>query len=758
MRHMQLLCDIGELSWIFTDSRNLDMFLEKIVFMVANHMKTDVCSVYLYDEVTQKLTLRATKGLNPESVGKVQLGLGEGLTGLTLEQMRPICVKVGSQHPNYKHFDGLDEEKYEAFLAVPILRGISRIGVLVVQRGQKKAFAKKEVLALQAVASQLANIIENTRLLMSLHPAESEKTDKPPAALPPEPVSFFKGKVASEGFAIGHASVLDRDHSLAKLLQEQYIERYSLEDFRRALEATQSQLETLQKQVEERLSDVASLIFTAHLLMLKDPSLIGSMIERIEQGINPPTAILDVAHHYAETFLRSHNAYVREKAQDIEDLAIRLVENLVRNGKEIPTCRECIVIARDLYPSDMLKLASEHVRGIVLASGGVTSHLSILARSLQIPMIILDQPEILRVTPKTRVLLDAEMGHVYLNPAREVLERFAKREESRTRWEEQKKWLRPQTLTRDGTPITLLANINLLTDLKIAHEARCEGVGLYRTEFPFLIRSDFPSEEEQFYVYRKLVEGMKGKPVTFRTLDIGGDKILSYYQNAYEPNPFLGMRSIRFSLRNPGVFKQQLRAMLRAGADTDTPLRIMFPMISSLDEYLEAHRLVRECEAELKSERIGFQANPQIGVMIEVPSVIPIIDELAAAADFFSIGTNDLIQYLLAVDRTNEKVAEYYLPHHPSVLRSMHRIVVAARARQKEVSICGDMAHEERYLPFLLGIGVRILSLDAVYLPKVQRCIADIDLARATEQAEHLLTLGSIHEIAIFLESINPAQ
>lgn len=757
MRHMKLLCDIGELSWIFTDSRNLDMFLEKIVFMVANHMKTDVCSVYLYDELTQKLTLRATKGLNPESIGKVQLGLGEGLTGLTLEQMRPICEKVGSKHPNYKHFDGLDEEKYEAFLAVPILRGISRIGVLVVQRGQKKAFAKKEVMALQAVASQLANIIENTRLLMSLHQDDTASTPTP-VPVPAGPADFYKGQVASEGFAIGHASVLDRDHSLIKLLQEQYIERYTLEDFRRALDATQSQLETLQKQVEERLSDVASLIFTAHLLMLKDPSLIGSMIERIEQGTNPPTAILDVAHHYAETFLRSHNTYVREKAQDIEDLAIRLVENLVRNGKEIPTCRECIVISRDLYPSDMLKLASEHVRGIVLASGGVTSHLSILARSLQIPMVILDQPDILRITPKTRVLLDAEMGHVYLNPSKEVLERFARREESRTRWEEQKKWLRPQTLTRDGTPITLLANINLLTDLKIAHEARCEGVGLYRTEFPFLIRSDFPSEEEQYYIYRKLIEGMKGKPVTLRTLDIGGDKILSYYQNAHEPNPFLGMRSIRFSLQNPGVFKQQLRAMLRAGAETDTPLRIMFPMISSLDEYLEAQQLVRECEAELKTERIAHQANPKIGVMIEVPSVLPIIDELAEVADFFSIGTNDLIQYLLAVDRTNEKVAGYYLPHHPSVLRSLHRIVGSAQAHQKEVSICGDMAHEERHLPFLLGIGVRILSLDAVYLPKVQRCIADIDLANAREQANHLLTLSSIRETAIFLESINPAQ
>jgi len=408
------------------------------------------------------------------------------------------------------------------------------------------------------------------------------------------------------------------------------------------------------------------------------------------------------------------------------------------------------VIARELFPSDILKLSSEKVGGIILVTGGVTSHLSILARSLRIPLVIVDLPQLLMVPEDTWILLDAELGNIYINPSEEVIQSFQARNDDRARIGEQKYSMTATTATSDGIRVKLMANINLLTDLKLACELHAEGVGLYRTEFPFLIRSNFPTEEEQFVIYRKLVKGMPGNVTTLRTLDIGGDKILPYYPDTKEKNPFLGMRSIRFSLHNKEVFRQQIRAILRAGTGADA--RIMFPMISSVDEFQEARETVLECMEALRKENISYNEKLKIGMMVEIPSVVDIIDELAQEADFFCIGTNDFIQYMLAVDRTNEKVAGFYLPYHPSVLRAIKKVVDAACRHGIEVSICGDMAHEEKYLSYFLGIGVRVLSLDPAYLPKIQKAISEISLDQAIRTAETILSLGKVSDIARILD------
>jgi phosphotransferase system enzyme I (PtsP) len=385
------------------------------------------------------------------------------------------------------------------------------------------------------------------------------------------------------------------------------------------------------------------------------------------------------------------------------------------------------------------------VLGVVLVTGGVTSHLSILARSLKIPILIVDSSRLLSIPDETIVLLDAEVGNFYINPSPAIIASFNERNESRKRVKAKNILVRPQTFSKNGVRLKLMASINLLSDLKLANEVHSEGVGLYRTEFPFLIRNDFPSEEEQYVVYRQLVEGMPNKEITFRTLDIGGDKLLSYYDTAREQNPFLGMRSIRFSLSNKEIFIQQIRAMLRAGAGAN--IRIMFPMISSLEEYLKAKSAVIECISSLKEKKITHNANPQIGIMIEVPSVIPIMDNLAAEADFFSIGTNDLVQYMLAVDRTNEKVSEYYIPHHPAVLRVIKTAVDAARSFGKRISICGDMAHNEKYLPFFIGLGVGELSVEASYIPRIQEAVSKIDSSDAAVMVSEIMKLRNASDI-----------
>jgi phosphotransferase system enzyme I (PtsP) len=290
-----------------------------------------------------------------------------------------------------------------------------------------------------------------------------------------------------------------------------------------------------------------------------------------------------------------------------------------------------------------------------------------------------------------------------------------------------------------------MANINLISDVSLAKEFLCEGVGLYRTEFPFIVRSDFPTEEEQYVAYRRLVTEMAGKPVTFRTLDIGGDKVLSYYPFPDEQNPSMGMRSIRFSLDNQPIFLQQIRAILRAGTDAD--LRVMFPMIASLDDFRRARAILRDAQSQLEKEKLAYNHSPKVGMMVELPCVIPVIEAMAKEADFFSIGTNDLIQFMLGVDRTNEKVEGYYLPHHPAILRAIRDVVVAAGRFERDVSICGDMAHEIAYLRLLVGMGVRILSVEPIYIPQIQRMLSEIDIEQARSLADQALTLGSVEDI-----------
>jgi len=746
----QLLYDINELNHLFRDSASIETLLNKAVEMVAERTGSAVCSIYLYDPQEQELTLRATRGLSPDSVGRVRLKLGQGLTGLALKEMRPVCETDASRNPNYKYFPGILEEQYDAFLAMPIARGISRLGVLVLQRSTGESFCEADISALETVTSQLANIIENAQFLLGMHEPHRQTVRSLPAEL-----KFIKGKAASEGFAYAPSMVLSREGSLAFLLHQKFDKIYTPDDFHNTVAGTADQLEELQEQVEHKLSDAASLIFAAHLMILKDEKFIGRILQRIESGVNAPAAIAEVAAEYMQTLVASDNTYMREKINDIEDLAVRLISNLVTRGEEINAHRDHVIIAQRLFPSDLLKLSSEGVKAIVLVGGGVTAHIAILARSLDVPMVIVNTFELLDLPDGTPILVDADAGNVFIDPDDEVLKRFGAQQRVRLTLDEQRCLMKPATLTADAARVQLMANINLLSDLKVACALNCDGIGLYRTEFPFLVRTTFPAEAEQYVIYRKLVDSMPGKPVTFRTLDAGGDKILSYYHDIQEQNPAMGMRSIRFSLRNKPIFIEQLRAILRAGVGAD--LRIMFPMISSLDEFLQARQMVSEAVEQLAKEGIEHHAAPRLGMMVELPSVVDLIDDFAREADFFSIGTNDLIQFLLGVDRTNESVAELYLPHHPAVLRALSRIVRSVVESGRDISVCGDMAHQPEYIPFLLGIGVGTLSVDPVYLLRTQQAVTAISIREAQAVAQSMLAQSRISDVAALLRAPTPS-
>lgn len=769
--HLKLLCDAGEMFALLSGVLDTEKILQRCVLLVAKHLKADVCSIYLLHNMGRELVLQATTGLNPDSVGVVRMRVGEGLVGKAMERMEMILEDHASLNPDFKYFPSANEEAFECFLAIPILRGRQGIGVLVVQRRANRNFLSDEAMVLRSIASQLAVLIENARMLLTLKEGESARerfsniTSRMASADLPRIVS---ARVASRGVAVGKAMVASRNPLLELLRGDQEItdgQQLGIDELEVAIERTISQIEALEQQISRRLPEAVTLIFDAHIMILKDKGFSVRMRELTRQGSSALSAVVTVARKYINLFGSSSNEYLQEKVADVEDIAIRLIENLLKaetGGSGNHENR--ILIARDLLPSDAVRFAMTGVAGIILTGGGIASHAAILARSLAIPMLITDDLTLLSIASEPTILMDAEVGNIYFNPDPKVEEQFYRSHAAKSSPDQTPQKL---TLTSDSLPISLMVNINLLSELDSAIMLNAPGVGLYRSEFPFLVRNNFPSEAEQIRVYDILFSKMAGREVTVRTLDVGGDKMLSYFENSGEANPELGLRSIRFAFRYPDIMEQQIRAILIAASDAEpeVDLRIMFPMISSLDEFIRAKDVVTSCYDKLKREPSAAGAQsmdeksrkmvkmPKIGMMIELPSVVEIIDALAAEADFFSIGTNDFVQYMLAADRTNDRVAEYYAPHHPGVLRALNRIAKAVIAAGKDLSVCGEMAKEEHFIPFFLGIGIRKLSVNQHFLFTAQKCINSWTIPDAVEYAQSLLAEDSVKGVVRLMES-----
>jgi phosphotransferase system enzyme I (PtsP) len=740
--HLSLICDIGELSNLVSESKDIDNFLQQVVHLVAAHLNADVGSIYLLEAHSDTLVLKATVGLHPDAVERVRMEIGEGLVGWTLEQMAPVCEGDASSNPRFKYFETSMEERFKSFLSVPIRYGSEKTGVLVVQHTDANYFNPADVMALKAIAAQLAGTIAHARMMMTLnHSAISADT-----LAMPEGMQMFKGEAAVNGFALAPAMTM---RSSDPLMEEEADDQFhaGLGDFRNAMAKTIDQLKQLQEEMVRRLPESAALIFEAHHMMLKDPRFVRQIEQLITDGLSAPAGIRRVARHFIDLFERNPNAYIREKSKDIEDLVRRLLFNLRKRpmpGQSPLDGR--IVIATQLYPSDILKLVSESVSGIILVGGGVTSHVTIIARSLNIPTIIAMYDDLLRIPDNTLVLMDADVGTLYVDPSQDVCRRYDQRNRALRNTSGPGLKMAPQTLTRDKTRIHLMANINLLSELDLALALKAEGIGLYRSEFPFIVRSGLPSEEEQRLVYERLFDKMARRPVWVRTLDVGGDKVLPYLDTLQEDNPELGLRSIRFSLKYRDIFDQQVRAILRAGARAPS-LGIMFPMISSIDEFRTACQTVRQAIAMLNEEKLPHHREPKLGAMIELPAIVEIIDELAREADFLSIGTNDFTQYMLAADRTNKHVAAYYQPYHPSVLRALARIIQRTSGSRVPVSVCGEVAHQKDFVPFLIGIGIRRLSVDPQFLPVLQRSIRALSITRAEAYARQLLSASTFAQV-----------
>lgn len=747
--NVDLICDVAELAGMFEKTSSLSTFLDSTVSTVAWHMKAAVCSIYLLQEESNELLLQATQGLNPDAVGKLTLKSDEGIVGHAVKELRTIRVGRASSHPFYKHIPNLEEEKFEAFLVVPIIRGLLRIGALVVQDPQPGYFTENDEKALKAIAGQLAATLENARLLMSL--SEQDKETPIPVQIEMETPTFVMGQSTSKGIAIGNATVTAHQNmdlaDIALTLEKEI----SMERFSQALKDTEEELEELQIKLGTKHEDIAGLIFNAHLLMLKDESFSGKMIELMDQGIPAGDAVLNTINSYVQMFSESKNPRLKEKVQDVLDLGHRLLLNLRSGDRVIHDYKNQVIIAVELLPSDVVRFAVQRAEGIVLLRGGITAHISILARSMEIPMIQADARELIHLKDGTPLIMDASQGSLFIDPDDEVRFRYENLKKTKAQVVAIGERVQEVSQTQDGTRISIMANVNLLSDLEVALTLKADGVGLYRSEFPFLIRDSFPTEEEQFRIYSRVFEKFPSSEVVFRTLDIGGDKLASYAQNTDEENPFLGLRAIRFSLRHPEVFVPQIKALLRAGFNHD--LKVLFPLVSSPDEFFKAKEIVDECISDLSVEEAQFNSAPKLGIMIELPSAVELVEEMAQAADFLSIGSNDLTQYLLAVDRTNDKVSHMYLEHHPAVLRALNRIVQAGKKYNTPVSICGEMVTRTEMVRFLLGIGLEKFSVDPRSIPAVQAAVQSGTITDFIKDAKAILALGSIQDVERFLES-----
>ncbi len=740
---LNLLCDIGKLAELLYVTPDVEVFLQKSAEMVAGYFLAPVCSIYTADSYSDELVLTATVGLNADAVGVIRLKPGEGLVGTVSQTGSPLCVGDASTHAAFRYFPEAGEDRLSSFLGVPIHRGLQQIGVLVVQHEDADYFSTVDERALTAVAMQLAVTVANARLMMQL-PSTDEGDSDLAARIGAEPI---RATVISRGDACALITV--GRHRFDALFEAAEVDDPPLtpDHLDAALQATQRQLAGLQERFSHRLPESEALIFTSHFMILKDPAFTGMMRGFITDGHSVHQAVRRTAKHYIALFASNPLPHIAEKADDIRDLTARILRNLDGMGEwDNSGGQDRIFIADHLFPSDILKLVSDQVRGVIVAGGEVTSHAAILARSLRIPVMSVNRRDLMELPRQTLVWMDGDTGNLFVAPNQTVLDRYERKVALKRVSGRSGDSMADATYTRDGERVRLLANINLLSELPLARELKAEGIGLYRTEFPFIIRSSIPSEPEQYRIYKTLMDGFPNRSITVRTLDIGGDKTLGGAGSISELNPELGLRGIRYSLANKDIFSQQIRAILRAGLGVPE-LRIMFPMISSVDEFREARTMVHQCIRQLRMDWVPCHDAPVIGMMAELPSVIGTIRDFAEESDFFSIGTNDLVQFLLAADRSNSEVREYYRPGHPAVVRALKEITCTALAAGKDVSVCGEMVNNPAFVAFLIGIGIRQFSLDPFMLPVMQSLLAGLTVTDAEQYANSLLGMRSVREI-----------
>lgn len=697
----------------------LKQALSIIVERVGEAMGVDVCSVYLIDPESDQYVLMATLGLNPSAVGQVRLRRNEGLVGLVGEREEPVNLDNADQHPRFRYFPETGEERFHAFLGVPIIHFRKVLGVLVVQQQAVRRFGDDEVAFLMTMAAQLSGAIAHSQASGGIDGLQGE------SGLPR--IGSIQGVPGAPGVAIGQGMVVYASADLNAVPDRAPDDPAAeVEAFLAAVQAVREEVKSLASRLAALVANDEALLFDAYLRMLDSDSLVKETINRIHAGNWAPGALRETISKHVKVFAEMEDPYLRERASDIRDLGRRILMRLqldTGDTREVPA--QAILIGQEVSASQLAEIPRERLAGVVSSRGSGSSHVAILARALGVPAVMGVDLPLGRLEGKP-LILDGYSGRLHVEPSPALRQEYRRIQREEAELSEGLRSLRDLPAeTPDGHRVKLLANTGLMSDISSSLEIGCDGIGLHRTEFPFMIRDRFPGEEEQTAIYRQVLTAYASRPVILRTLDVGGDKPLPYFP-VTEENPFLGWRGIRLTLDHPEIFLTQLRAMLRANVGLGN-LQIMFPMVSGVEEIEQALALLKRAHGELREEGVVVDW-PPVGAMVEVPSAVYQAEALARRVDFLSVGTNDLTQYLLAVDRNNPRVAKLYDDLHPAVLQALRAVVEGAARAGKPVSVCGGMAGDPAGAILLAGLGVTSLSMSASSVLRVKWIVRSLTI------------------------------
>jgi len=717
-------------------ARSLPEVLTIIVTEVHAAMGAEVCSVYLFDETDQHYVLMANKGLRQQSIGKVRLAMGQGLVGLVAAKEEPLNLQDADKHPNFAFFEEIGEEIYHSFLGVPIIHHRKVLGVLVLQQQAERRFAAEEEAFMVTVCAQLSGAIAHAEATGALSKLASAGRGKSKEAV-------FHGIASSPGVGIGRVVLAQQTMDLASVPERHTSDPDAeVRTFRQALKSVKHDMRNLGVGLEGKLSSEELALFNVYISMLDDDSLGGEVIEAIRAGQTAQSAWSSVILMHVRTFRHMEDPYLRERASDVEGLGKRVLGYLQKTGEQKkPLPRRIVLVGENLSATELADIPVDRLVGIVSLRGASNSHMAIVGRALGIPAVMgaLDMP--CAELEGKELIVDGFSGDVVSHATRTLKRAYVQRQrEEQTLIKDLEKLRDVPCQTTDGVDFSLWVNTGLRNDNIQSIQSGADAVGLFRTEIPFLLRSSFPTEDEQVAVYREHLETFAPRPVTMRTLDIGGDKDLPYFP-IEEENPFLGWRGIRISLDHPEIFLVQIRALLRASEGLNN-LRIMLPMISNLLELESGLALIRRAYKELTEEEGYPLKMPALGAMIEVPAAVYQVKEIGRRVDFMSVGTNDLTQYLLAVDRNNPRVADLYDALHPSVLRALKSIHEQATAVNCQLSVCGEMAGDPLTAVVLLGLGYENFSMSATSLLRVKSMLLNVSREDVSDLVEHALRLS----------------
>lgn len=713
-------------------AESLQQALDIIVENVCLTLDVEVSAIYLADYEQDQFVLMATKGLNPDLIGQLRLGFNEGLVGLVGQREEPIHLQSAKAHPAYRYVEEIQEDLLSAYLGVPIIHQRKVLGVLSIQQEEARQFELDEETFLITLATQISSVISNSENDAIIDDENHNQL-----------VRCISGTPVSSGVVIGKAKVISPSFDISTIPKRKTDNiQLEINSLRKAVQRTHLQLEKMSNRMKGLVSDQERSLFEAYQQILGSVGIEQEVEQQIKRGYWAPYALKRVIFEHLKAFQSMEDPYLRERAHDIEDLANRVLGNLLRReSRKMIVEPSTVLIAETISASMIAELPIENISAIVTLKGSSTSHAAILTKALGLPAIMgMDPCQISRLDGK-QVIVDGYNGQVFVSPDETLVKQYGRliNEEQEFHRELQLEQQSPNT-TKDGIEVSLMVNTSHPMDFERAQQSGANGIGLYRTEIPFMNHQQFPSEQTQINIYQGIIQGFNGMPVTIRTLDIGGDKQLPYFK-IEEENPFLGWRGVRVTLDHPEIFLVQLRAIFRASFNNNN-LRIAIPMIATISELDESYRLINQAFAEVEEETQDLEGTlfrPKIGIIIEVPSVVFQLKDIIKRVDFVSVGTNDLIQYLLAVDRNNLRLRSLYSHFQPAVLKILKMIIEQCANESVEVQVCGEMASDPLAAIVLLGMGYRELSMNAGNISKVKRAISRFEIPELEQLTARIL-------------------